>query len=182
MQTFISKVMSLFFNTLSRFLIAFLQRSNCLLISWLPSPSSVILEPKKIKLSLFPLFPHLFALKWYRIHHVKCQAGWITSCNQECQEKYKQPQICRWYHPNGRKQENLRKTSASLTTLKPLTVDHNKLRKILKEMGKPDHLTCLLRNLCAGQEATARTRHGTMELAQNWERGTSRLYFVTLLI
>ena len=40
-------------------------------------------------------------------------------------------------------------------------VDHNKLWKILKEMGIPDHLTCLLRNLCAGQEATVRTGHGT---------------------
>ena len=40
-------------------------------------------------------------------------------------------------------------------------VDHNKLWKILKEMGIPDHLICLLRNLYAGQEATARTRHGT---------------------
>ena len=40
-------------------------------------------------------------------------------------------------------------------------VDHNKLWKILKEMGIPDHLTCLLRNLHAGQEATVRTRHGT---------------------
>ena len=40
-------------------------------------------------------------------------------------------------------------------------VDHNKLWKILKEMGMPDHLTCLLRNLNAGQEATVRTRHGT---------------------
>ena len=39
-------------------------------------------------------------------------------------------------------------------------VDHNKLWKILKEMGIPDHLTCLLRNLYAGQEATARTGHG----------------------
>ena len=45
-------------------------------------------------------------------------------------------------------------TSASLTTLKPLTVDHNKLWKILKEIGIPDHLTCLLRNLYIGQEAT----------------------------
>ena len=42
-------------------------------------------------------------------------------------------------------------------------VDHNKLWKILREMGIPDHLTCLLRNLCAGQEATVRTRHGTMD-------------------
>ena len=40
-------------------------------------------------------------------------------------------------------------------------VDHNKLWKILKEMGIQDHLTCLLRNLCAGQEATVRTGHGT---------------------
>ena len=40
-------------------------------------------------------------------------------------------------------------------------VDHNKLWKILKEMGIPDHLTCLLRNLKAGQEATVRTGHGT---------------------
>ena len=39
-------------------------------------------------------------------------------------------------------------------------LDHNKMWKILKEMGIPDHLTCLLRNLYAGQEATARTRHG----------------------
>ena len=43
-------------------------------------------------------------------------------------------------------------------------VDHNKLRKILKEMGIPYHLTCLLRNLYAGQEATVRIRHGIM----NW--------------
>ena len=42
-------------------------------------------------------------------------------------------------------------------------VDHNKLWKILKEMGIPDHLTCPLRNLCAGQEATVRTRHGTTD-------------------
>ena len=43
-------------------------------------------------------------------------------------------------------------------------VDHNKLWKILKEMGVPDHLTCLLRNLYAGQEATVRTGHGTTDL------------------
>ena len=41
-------------------------------------------------------------------------------------------------------------------------MDHNKLWKILKEMGIPDHLTCLLRNLYAGQEATVRPGHGTM--------------------
>ena len=43
---------------------------------------------------------------------------------------------------------------------------HNKLWKILKEMGIPDHLTCLLRNLYAGQEATVRTGHGTMDWLQ----------------
>ena len=45
-------------------------------------------------------------------------------------------------------------------------VDHNKLWKILKEMGKPDHLTWLLRNLYAGQEATVRTGHGTTDWFQ----------------
>ena len=45
-------------------------------------------------------------------------------------------------------------------------VDHNKLWKILQEMGIPEHLTCLLRNLYAGQEATVRTGHGTMDWFQ----------------
>ena len=45
-------------------------------------------------------------------------------------------------------------------------VDHNKLQKILQEMGVPDHLTCLLRNLYAGQEATVRTGHGTTDWFQ----------------
>ena len=60
-------------------------------------------------------------------------------------------------------------------------VDHNKLWKILKEMGIPDHLTCLLRNLYAGQEATVRTGHGTT-LVPNTKRSMSSLYIVTLLI
>ena len=69
---------------------------------------------------------------------------------------------------SSKKQEGSRKTSLSalLTMLKPLTVDHDKLWKILKEMGIPDHLTCLLRNLYAGQEATVRTGHGTTEWFQ----------------
>ena len=60
--TFVGKVMSLLFNMLSRLVIAFLPRSKRLLISWLQSPSTVILEPKKI-LSLFPVFPHLLVIK-----------------------------------------------------------------------------------------------------------------------
>ena len=59
-------------------------------------------------------------------------------------------------------------------------VDHNKLWKILQKMGILDHLTFLLRNLYAGQEATVRTGHGTTDWFQ--ERSTSRLYIVTLLI
>ena len=58
-------------------------------------------------------------------------------------------------------------------------VDHYKLWKILKEMGIPDHLTFLLQNLYAGQEATVTTWHGTMDCSK---LGTSRLYIVTLLI
>ena len=56
-RTFSGKVMSLLFNMLSRLVIAFLQRSKCLLISWLQSPSSVILEPKKIKSINVSTFP-----------------------------------------------------------------------------------------------------------------------------
>ena len=59
-------------------------------------------------------------------------------------------------------------------------VDHNKLWKILKEMGIPDHLICLLRNLYAGQEATVRTGHGTTDWLQIGKRSSSRLYIFTL--
>ena len=62
-------------------------------------------------------------------------------------------------HQKSKRAPEKTSTSASLTTSKPLTVDHNKLWKILKEMGLLGHLTCLLRNLYAGQEATVRTGH-----------------------
>ena len=67
-----------------------------------------------------------------------------------------------------KKQESSRKTSTSafLTMPKPLTVWITKLWKILQEMGIPDHLTCLLRNLYAGQEATVTTGHGTTDWFQ----------------
>ena len=61
-------------------------------------------------------------------------------------------------------------------------VDQNKLWKILKEMGIPDRLTCLLRNPYAGQEVTARTEHGTTDWFQIGKKSMSRLYTVTLLI
>ena len=62
-QTFVGKVMSLFFNMLSRLVITFLPRSNRLLISWLQSPSAVILEPKRIKSDTVSTVPHLFPMK-----------------------------------------------------------------------------------------------------------------------
>ena len=61
-------------------------------------------------------------------------------------------------------------------------VDHNKLWTILKEMGIPDHLTCLLRNIYAGQEATVRTGHETTDWFQIGKRSMWRLSIVTLLI
>ena len=64
-RAFVSEVMSLFFNMLSRLVIVFLTWGKHLLISWLQLPSAVILEPPKISLSLFPLFSHLFATKWW---------------------------------------------------------------------------------------------------------------------
>ena len=70
---------------------------------------------------------------------------------------------------SSKKQESSRKTSISalLTMPKPLTVwIHNKLWKISQEMEIPDHLTCLLRNMYAGLEATVRTRHGTTDWFQ----------------
>ena len=68
-----------------------------------------------------------------------------------------------------KKKESSRKTSSSTLLTMPKTfdcVDHKKLWKILKDMGIPDHLTCLLRNLYAGQEATVRTEHGTTDWLQ----------------
>ena len=69
---------------------------------------------------------------------------------------------------SSKKQESSRKTSISalLTNPKPWTVWITINWKILKKMGIPDHLTCLLRNLYAGQEATVRTGHGTTDWFQ----------------
>ena len=101
--TFVGKVMSLFFNMLSRLVLAFLPRRKRILISWLYSPSAVTLEPPKIKSLTVSIVS---------------------------------PSIC--YEVKG----------------------------LLKEMGIPDQLTCLLRNLYAGQEATVRTGHRTTDWFQ----------------
>ena len=84
-----------------------------------------------------------------------------------------------------KKHANSRNTSTSglLTMPKPLTMCITTNWIVLKELGIPDHLTCLLRNLYAGQEATVRTGHGTTDWFQNvLERHMSRLYIVMLLI
>ena len=75
---------------------------------------------------------------------------------------------CQHLLGHQKKNKSSRKTSVSALLLMPetLTVDHNKLRKILQEVGIPDHLICLLRNLYVGQEATVRTGHGTMDWFQ----------------
>ena len=79
-----------------------------------------------------------------------------------------------------RKQGSARKTatSASLTMLKPFNcMGHNKLWKIHKEMEVPDLLTCLLRNLYAGQKAAARTRHGTTDWFKMGEEYVKPIYW-----
>ena len=97
-------------------------------------------------------------------------------------EKEEEPEIKLPTSAGSQKeQESSRKTSALLTTPKPLTVDHNKLWKILKEMGTPDHVTCLLRNLYADREATVRTGDGTTDWFQIRKGVQSRLYIVNLL-
>ena len=84
-------------------------------------------------------------------------------------EKVEEPEI-KLPTSNGssKKQESSRKTSISAYDYAKAfdCVDHNQLRKILKEMGIPDHLNCLLRNLYAGQEETVRTGHGTTDWLQ----------------
>jgi len=88
-------------------------------------------------------------------------------------EKVEEPEI-KLPTPSGslKKQESSRKSSISalLTMPKPLTVWITiNCGKFLKEMGVPDHLTCLLRNLYAGQEATVRTGHGITDWFQIWK-------------
>ena len=199
--TFVGKVMSLLFNMLSRFVIAFPLGSKYLLISWLELPSEVILEPKKIKsltvsivcpsichemmgpdtmilvfwmltfkavfsLSSFTFIKRLFSsslLSAIRVLSSACLrllifllAILIPVCASSVQH-------FTWCTLHISYKTS---TYASLTTLKPLTVWITTNWKILQEMRIPDPLTCLLRNLYAGQEAAVRTRHGTMDWFQ----------------
>ena len=114
---FVGKVMSMLFNMLSRFGIVFLPRIKHLLISWLQSPSAVILEPKKKSLTVSIVSPAI------------CHEVMELDVDYFCFTDYTKAFDC---------------------------VDHNKLWKILEEMGIPDHLTCLMKNLYTGQEAPVR--------------------------
>ena len=100
-------------------------------------------------------------------------------------EKAEEPEI-KWSTSAGswKKQESSRKTSTSalLTMPKPLTMWITTNWKLLEHMGKPDHLTCILRNLYAVQEETVRSRHGKMNWFQIGKGLQSRLYIFTLLI
>ena len=79
-------------------------------------------------------------------------------------EKGEEPEIKLATFIGYKKQGNSRKTSTYASLAKASDcVDHNKLWKILKEMGIQDHMTCLLRNMYASQEATVRTGHGTID-------------------
>ena len=84
-------------------------------------------------------------------------------------EKSEEPEIkLSTFVGSSKKQESSRKTSTSVLLTMPKTdcVDHSKLWKILKETGIAGHLTCFLRNLYAGEEATVRTGHETMDWFQ----------------
>ena len=53
---------------------------------------------------------HAYLTSMHRVQRVKCQSGWIASWNQDCQQKYQHPQICRWYHPNDRTWERVKRS------------------------------------------------------------------------
>ena len=82
-------------------------------------------------------------------------------------EKVEEPEIKLPTSAGSSKNQEFQKNFCFIDSAKTFDcVDHNKLWKILKEMGIPDHLTCLLRNLYASQEATVRTGHGTTDWFQ----------------
>uniref|UniRef100_A0A8B9WI12 RNA-directed DNA polymerase n=1 Tax=Bos mutus grunniens TaxID=30521 RepID=A0A8B9WI12_BOSMU len=181
--TFVGKVMSLLLNMLSRLIITFLPRSKHLFISWLQSPSAVILEPQKIKTdTVSPVSPSISHEVMALISHASkvmlkiLQARLQQYMNRElpdAQAGFRKGRgtrdqianIC-WIIEKAREfQKNI--YFCFIDYAKAFDcVDHNKLWRILKEVGIPDLLTCLLRNLYAGQEATVRTGHGTTDWVQ----------------
>ena len=124
--------------------------------------------PKNVQITTQLLSSHTLAKQCSKFSKSGFNSTWTVNFQmfKLDLEKAEEPEIkLPTFSGSLKKQESSRKTSISALLImpKPLTVDHNKLWKILKEMGIPDHLTCLLRNLYAGQEATVRIRHGTTD-------------------
>ena len=105
-QTFINKVMSLLFNMLSRFVILFLSRSKGLLISWLQSPSTVILEPKKIKLIIASTLKN-------DINKIKIDGKKLSRASRICGTTTKDPIFTSWTSKRKRKKTELKKKKKS---------------------------------------------------------------------
>ena len=91
-------------------------------------------------------------------------------------EKAEKPEIKLPTSVGSLKKQEFQKNICFIDYPKPLTVDHNKLWKILREMGIPDHLTHFLRKLKAGQEATVRTGHGTTDWFQREKEYVKAVY------
>ena len=171
-RTFVGRIMSLLFNMLSRLVITFFPRSKRLLISWLQLPSTVILKPQKIQsvtvylsichevmgpdamISVFWMlsFKPTFSLSSFTFIKRLFSLLGLPHCRQTLYHlSHQGSPLDHSGLPEKFFRKNSRKTSTtSLTTLKPLTVWITTNLKILKEMGIPDHLFCLLINLYAG--------------------------------
>ena len=234
--TFVGRVMSLLFNTLSRFVISFLPRSSHLLISWL----QWFWSPGRGNLSLFPPFPfYLLSLQTKLVEVMEFQLSYFKSwkmmlwkcCTQYASKfgklssghrtgkgpfsfhshtsnyctfaliwhaskvmlkilqarlrqyvKRELPDVQAGFRKGRGTRDHIENIGWIMEKAREFQkniyfcfidyakafdcVDHNKLWKILQEMGIPDHLTCLLRNLYTGQEATVRTGHGTTDWFQ----------------
>uniref|UniRef100_A0A4W2E168 Reverse transcriptase domain-containing protein n=1 Tax=Bos indicus x Bos taurus TaxID=30522 RepID=A0A4W2E168_BOBOX len=192
-RIFVGKVMSLLLNMLSKLVITFLPRSKCLLISWLQSLSSVILEPRKIKSdtvsTVSPSIYHEVNAKECSNYHTIALISHASKVMLKILQARLQQYVNRELpdvQAGFRKGRGTRDQIANICWIVEKArefqkniyfcfidyakafdcVDYNKLWKILKEMGIPDHLICLLRTLYAGQEATVRTGHGTTDWFQ----------------
>ena len=144
-QTFVSKVMSLLFNMLSR-----VECSNYRTIALISHASKVMLKfiPARLQQDVNRELPDVQA-GFRKGRGTRDQIANIHLIMEKAKEFQKNIYFC------------------FIDYAKAFDcVDHNKLWKILKEMEIPDHLTCLLRNLYAGQEATVRTGHGTTDCFQ----------------
>ena len=169
---FVGKVMSLLSNMLSWLVITFLPRSKRGLISWLQSPSAEIFlfipVPKKgtakecSNYHTTALISHtskemLKILQARLQKYLNCELPDIQVGFRKGQGTKDQIANIHWIIEKAREfQKNI--YFCFIDNAKTIDcVDHNKLWKMLKEMGIPDHMACLLRNLYAGQEATVRT-------------------------